>query len=613
MTMSSLVSGLPLQYNSLRTMKTLTVLVPVALLAAAPSFAQFDLSGQWTPQTHEDQPERGPGPELGDYLGLPINAESRLRAESWDPSRLTLQEHQCRVHISPYIYRGPLEVRMWNEVDPETQQLIAIKNYISTYEQTRTIWMDGRPHPPAYAKHTWMGFSTGKWEGDMLTVNTTHIKTGWVRRNGVPESDQATMVEHFIRHGNYLTHVTIVTDPVYLAEPLIKSQDFLFDPNFRGNWIWPCEYVDEVMNRPKDSIPNYLPGQNAFLKEFTDRYNLSPAAALGGPETMYPEYRKQVKPPVSAVTAKLARAQTQNPETAEVHVLPVQGNVYMVVGAGSNIAAQLGPQGVLLVDTQLAPLSDKILAEIAKVSGKRLRYIINTSADADHTGGNENLRKAGAMVFAGPGAGAINNAAEGAAVFAHINVLNRMSAPTGTKSPTPSSAWPTDTYAGDVKELFFNGESIQTLHQPAAHTDGDSLVYFRRSDVIAAGDLFVTTSFPVIDLERGGSLQGEIEALNRLLDMMIPEHEQEGGTMVIPGHGRVCDEADVVEYRDMVVIIRDRIRAMIKKGMTLEQVKAARPTSDYDPLYAATQGAWTPEKFVEAAYRSLSQNISQKK
>jgi hypothetical protein len=277
-------------------MRTLTtVLLPLAILASVPARAQFDLSGQWTPQTHEDQPERGPGPELGDYLGLPINDDARLRAESWDPSRLTLQEHQCRVHVSPYIFRGPLEVRIWQEVDPETQQLIAIKNYISTYEQTRTIWMDGRPHPPDYAKHTWMGFSTGKWEGDMLTVHTTHIKTGWIRRNGVPESDQATMVEHFIRHGNYLTHVVIITDPVYLAEPLIKSQDFLFDPNFRGNWIWPCEYVDEVANRPRDSVPNYLPGANPFLKEFTDRYNLPPAAALGGPETMYPEYRLKIR------------------------------------------------------------------------------------------------------------------------------------------------------------------------------------------------------------------------------------------------------------------------------------------------------------------------------
>jgi len=296
----------------------------------------------------------------------------------------------------------------------------------------------------------------------------------------------------------------------------------------------------------------------------------------------------------------------QNFDKTEIHVLPVQGNVYMVVGAGGNITAQVGSQGVLLVDTQFAALSDRILDAVAKLPGKHLRYIVNTNADPDHTDGNENLRNAGAMVFAGPGAGAINNAAEGAAVYAHINVLKRMSAPTGKRSPTPSSAWPTDTYAGAVKELYFNGESIQILHQPAAHTDGDSLVYFRRSDVISAGDVFVTTSFPVIDLEKGGSLQGEIEGLNHLLDMMIPEHEQEGGTMVIPGHGRLCDEADVVEYRDMVVIIRDRIRAMIAKGMSLEQSQAAKPTRDYDRLFSATQGAWTPDRFVEAAYRSLT-------
>src|SRR5712691_8405002 len=188
-----------------------------------------DLSGSWNPVIHEDFPERIPGPELGDYLGLPITDGARLHADSWDPSRLTLQEHQCRVHTSPYIYRGPLQLRIWEEKDPESQEIIAIRNYISTYEQNRTIWMDGRSHPPEYAAHTWMGFSTGKWEGNILTVTTTHIKQGWIRRNGLPESDRATLVEHFIRHGNYLTHVSIVTDPVYLTEPLIKSQNFVLN------------------------------------------------------------------------------------------------------------------------------------------------------------------------------------------------------------------------------------------------------------------------------------------------------------------------------------------------------------------------------------------------
>src|ERR1700691_3534461 len=204
----------------------------VALAATLPpntASAQILLDGEWSPQYHEDQPERIPGPDLVDYLGLPINDAARQRAESWDASRLTLPEEQCRVHVSPYIYRGPLDLRIWQEKDPETQRVIAIKNYISTWSQYRTIWMDGRAHPPGYAPHTWMGFSTGKWEGDILTVETTHLKQGWVRRDGLPESDQATLVEHFIRHGEHLTHVSIVTDPVYLTEPLVKSEDFLLN------------------------------------------------------------------------------------------------------------------------------------------------------------------------------------------------------------------------------------------------------------------------------------------------------------------------------------------------------------------------------------------------
>ncbi len=211
----------------------------------------FDLSGNWNPLLHEDFLERIPGPELVNYSGLPITEGSRLWGESWNSSRLTLPEHQCQVHVSPYIYRGPLQMRFWDEKDPQSQKIIAIKNYISTYEQTRTIWMDGRPHPPAWAAHTWMGFSTGKWEGNILTVYTTHIKQGWVRRDGLPESDQATLVEHFIRHGENLTHVSIVTDPVYLAEPLVKSEDFVLNTNAGGNWLYPCEEVEEVEGRPQ--------------------------------------------------------------------------------------------------------------------------------------------------------------------------------------------------------------------------------------------------------------------------------------------------------------------------------------------------------------------------
>ena len=262
-----------------------------ATLSGIPATSQILLSGDWTPLFHEDQTERGQGPELGDYLGFPINDAARLRAESWDASRLTLQEHQCRVHVVSYIHRGPHIFRLWEERDPENQRVIALNIYISTYEQSRTIWMDGRPHPSANAAHTFMGFSTGQWEGDVLTVNTTHIKQGWLRRNGLPESDRVSLVEHFIRHGNYLTHVAIITDPVYLTEPMIRTTDYVLAAQDPGNWLWPCEYVEEITNRKKGEVPNYLPGENPFLKEFSDRWGLPFEATRGGAETMYPEYQ----------------------------------------------------------------------------------------------------------------------------------------------------------------------------------------------------------------------------------------------------------------------------------------------------------------------------------
>lgn len=289
----------------------------------------------------------------------------------------------------------------------------------------------------------------------------------------------------------------------------------------------------------------------------------------------------------------------------EIHDLPVQGNIHMLVGPGGNVTVQAGKQGVLLVDTQVAASSEKILETLSRISDGRIRFIIDTHDHPDHVGGNENLRKAGRMVFAGPGAGPIRDAAEGAAVIAHENVLNRMSAPTGSQSSVPSDAWPTETYFGDEHDMYFNGESIQVIHIPNAHTDGDSMVYFRRSDVLSTGDIFVMDSFPVIDLDKGGSLQGIIEGLNKILDIAIPEALEEGGTLIIPGHGRLCDEADAAEYRDMVTIIRDRMQAMIKKGMTLEQIQAARPAFEYEPLYGSAKN-WSTQQFIEAAYKSLT-------
>ena len=253
----------------------------------------LDLSGSWAPVLHEDFPERIPGPELVYYSGLPINDAARLFALSWDSSRLTVPEHQCQVHVSPYMYRGPMQLRIWEERDPQSQQVIAIRQYIQNYEQNRTIWMDGREHPPEGAAHTWMGFSTGKWEGGILSIYTTHIKDGWVRRNGLPESDQATLMEHFIRHGNIFTHVSIVTDPVYLTEPLIKTEDFLQVIPQGQNWVYPCESVVEIQ-RPRGAVPHYLPGENPFLHDYADHMKIPLEAALGGAETMYPEYQMKL-------------------------------------------------------------------------------------------------------------------------------------------------------------------------------------------------------------------------------------------------------------------------------------------------------------------------------
>ena len=268
-----------------------------ALWTSAPAFAQLDLTGLWAPPRpyDEDEPERGPGPSLVEFVGLPINDYAREWGLAYRPGRLSLKEHQCQVHVVEYIHRGPLQMSISEDRDAVTHRLIAIRESISTYEQQRTIWMDGRPHPSEYAAHTWMGFSTGVWEGNMLTVTTTHIKQGWERRENIPASDEATLIEHYVRHGNLLTHISVVDDPVYLAEPLIKSQEFSLtsDPN-AFNPFWPCEYVEEG-ERPRGEVPSYLAGENPWVSEYAATHALPQEATLGGPETIYPEYRMRLK------------------------------------------------------------------------------------------------------------------------------------------------------------------------------------------------------------------------------------------------------------------------------------------------------------------------------
>ena len=274
----------------------------------------------------------------------------------------------------------------------------------------------------------------------------------------------------------------------------------------------------------------------------------------------------------------------------EIKTFHVQGNVYMLVGAGGNIAVQTGDEGVLVVDTGVATMRDKVLAAIRQLSTKPIRWMINTHAHPDHTGGNETISQAGMTVNGNP-----------AAIIAHENVPTRM-----TEASRPITEVPLNTFFEETRDFYFNGEAIFLYHIPRAHTDGDVFVYFRGSDVLVAGDIFVTTTYPVIDAKYDGGVAGFVDGLNKILDITVPKYLQDGGTYVIPGHGRISDEADVVEYRDMVVIIRDRIQDMIKKGMTLEQVKAAKPSLDYDGRYGNDKGSWTTGMFIEAVYRDLS-------
>jgi cyclase len=312
---------------------------------------------------------------------------------------------------------------------------------------------------------------------------------------------------------------------------------------------------------------------------------------------------------VAATTGLRAQPQTRpappRPPAAsdDLRVMKVRPNVYMLAGAGGNITVMTFTEGVLVVDTGAAPMADKVLAAIRQLSDKSIVEIINTSASVDHIGGNEKLAASGRRIPFEVVAG------EGPMIRAHENVMTRMSAPTGKAAAAPEKAWPNETYHLDSMKLsthFRGGEAVELLYAPAAHSDGDSLVWFRHADVIATGDVFMTTTYPIIDVATGGTIDGEIAALNHILDIAFPDMRSEGGTMIVPGHGRLCDMADVGYYRDMVTIIRDRVQDMIKKGQTLEQVKAAKPTRDYDGRFGAATGAWTTDMFVEAVYKSLS-------
>jgi glyoxylase-like metal-dependent hydrolase (beta-lactamase superfamily II) len=290
-----------------------------------------------------------------------------------------------------------------------------------------------------------------------------------------------------------------------------------------------------------------------------------------------------------------------------LQTLPVRGQVHLIANAEGNALVQVGPQGVLVVDTMSEADAPALLSRIRTLAGDRaIRYIVNTHAHPAHTGGNLRIAEAGAQIVGGNFLGQLGAAGAGRAfIVAHENALVAMSQPPGGTAPAPFGAWPTNTFFQDQKDLYFNGEAVQLLHVPRAHSNGDVLVFFRSSDVLATGDIFSTVSYPVIDRAAGGHVNGIIEGLNRIIDLAVSEMYTEGGTRIVPGTGRICDEFEVVEYRDMVTIVRDRVQAMRAKGMTLEQVRAARPTLDYEPRFGATTGAWTTAMFIEAVYEGV--------
>ena len=278
----------------------------------------------------------------------------------------------------------------------------------------------------------------------------------------------------------------------------------------------------------------------------------------------------------------------------------------MLVGDGGNIAVQAGNEGAMVVDSGAGRLSDKVIAAIRTISNKPIQFVINTSFHPDHIGGNAKLHAAGVDPEANGGnLRTFADAGVGATMLSHLNVLKRISA-AGAVAPMPAEGWPTDTYTQGRRRKLHNGEAVEIFYQPNATTDGNSIVHFRRSDVIVTGDIFNSTSYPFIDVRAGGSVRGEIAALNNILDKTV-SWRQEGGTMIIPGHGRLSNEWEVTEYRDMMVIIRDRVQAMINKGATLQQVLAAKVSADYDARFGSNSGPWTTAMFIEAVYTSLKE------
>jgi glyoxylase-like metal-dependent hydrolase (beta-lactamase superfamily II) len=441
------------------------------------------------------------------------------------------------------------------------------------------------------------------------------LKAGFLRRNGVAHSDRARMLEYFVRHDDYLTLVTAVDDPLYLDEPFVRSTDFRLDPraNTRlaefGGFVnggdsegfgasdvfYKCAPSEEIALE-RGTVPSFMPGANDNLDMFAKRHNVPLEAALGGSATLYPEYAARLRAPSASAapqqgSARVARP-AQRPAAGEpvAASLHVAGQVWLVAVGGHNAAVQVGPEGVLVVNPGPEDVADAVLAEIARIApDRRVRVIVDTDDLAAHIGGS-------AKLAAGP-----TPRAQRAAVIAHENASLRIAA-----AGLSDLHSPTDTFFRGTRELYFNGEPIEIVHVPNATSDGDVLVFFRESDVVVAGGVIEDLTYPVVRLDDGGTVNGTVAALNIILDITIAEWRAQGGTMVVPNRGRIYDEGDVAEYRDMVTIVRDRVQDAIAKGSTLEQVQAARLARDYDGRYGAAAGPAAPAEFIATVYRSLA-------
>ena len=619
----------------------LLLAVFAAPLVQAQERSPVDLTGTWRWIHHEDAYEigQGPGADPGQYSGLPLNDAARMRADTYSEEWVSTSPLlQCRPRSVTYQPLGLDPMRIEQFVDPVNRQLLA---YRVSYEKTpgeRMIWLDGRPRPSQYAKHSWEGFSLGKFRGDTLEVTSTHIKESYVRRNGVPTSFRAMVVEQVSLDEPFLTWVLTVIDPDYLTEPLVKSATYVRAPTLQLPQ-YPCQALDEQPPGAEYKVPHYLLGQNPYLTEDAVKYRMPVETLRGGAEKIYPEWRAVAaklpvptapptfKPEYKDASTRIAELVDAQPKRAPVYdkvdAVHAAGNVFMIGGAGGNIAVSSGGDGIIMVDSGAPEASEQVLAAIRKVSevsrpaaradsaspsgdswqvahafrDPMIRMIINTSDSPEHAGGNANVRRS--PLFRGFGE---DGGGAALPIVAHNQVQERM-----MEQKAPELAIPTSTYSSEKFTLhrFLNGQAIQLFHMPNAITDGDSMVLFRGSDVIAAGDVYNSDMYPPIDLARGGSIAGEIAALDKLVDMCVTEFMSQGGTLIIPGHGWLSDAADVSLYRDMIIIIRDRIQDMIGKGMTLAQVKAAKPTLDYDPEYGRQPGSTS--RFVEAVYRSLTE------